>query len=201
MAIFNNTKGTTEGAFGVGLAGANPRQLVATADGVEVQTLGGALTKIIGSNTEPFKTSVQRIQLANLPSATQTGTQFFGPTLPANQLVLGGLVYLNAAVNAGQSGITLVQCGLGVGNVSASDNIQVTADVTVFNSGSPLSGPYPRYLHAYTTPSDFFTGLGALGVQSQAFYTISAQGANLDQLSAFDVTFVMVVADLVLPVP
>jgi hypothetical protein len=197
MAVISNIDGTTAEDMILDAAGPNAHKLVAVADGVEVRNAAGALSKILGSNTEPYKTSALRIQLNNLPASTSTGTQFFGPNIPADRLVLGGLIYLNQSVNAGASGISSVQVAFGVGGGGRSDNVQVCADLELI--GTP--GPYPRYLHGYTTPNGFLTGLGAVGVQSQGFYSLSAVGNNLDQLSSFDITLLMVFADFVLPVP
>jgi hypothetical protein len=140
----------------------------------------------------------QRIQQADLPAAASTGTTFFGAAIPAGKVVLGGLIYLNEDVDVGASGITSVAVVSGVGEGSAADSCQVTADINLVGETDT-----PKYLHAYNDPSEFLSGVGAVAVQSNAFYGITASGgsATLSDLVAFDITIVMVLADAIIAVP
>jgi hypothetical protein len=143
-----------------------------------------------------FEVIQQRIQLSDLPAATSTGTTFFGPNVPAGKVVVGGLIYMNSDVDVGASGITSVKVFSGVGEVSAADSCPVTEDLQLVGETST-----PKFLHAYNDPTDFQKGVGAIAVDSQAFYEITADNANLDQLTAFDITVVLLLSSTVISVP
>ena len=152
-------------------ADANP----GTATWVDESTLAGGLS------------SVQtRIQVADLGSGTTTGTVLFGDSIPAETVVLGGFLRLNAdPAVAGGSTISAINVTLG----AQTYNVFTTLDV-FGETGAP------KYLTPFSNALDF-SGLPLLSTTSgQAGYvvTVTGPGADLDQITAFDITIGVLVS-------
>ena len=127
-------------------------------------------------------TSIQtRIQVADLGSGTTTGTVLFGDSIPAETVVLGGFLRLNAdPAVAGGSTISAINVTLAA---QTSYNVFTTLDV-FGETGAP------KYLTPFSNSLDF-TSLPLLSTTSgQAGYvvTVTGPGADLDQITAFDIT-------------
>lgn len=138
----------------------------------------------------------QRVQLADLPADTDTGVVTFG-TVPANTIVIGGLIYLNTDVDVGASGITEVAVAFGavdLGNLT--DIVPISSDINLVGETNT-----PRYLSTNSDPTELRAGPGALVGAGDAYYQLTSTGADLDQLVAFDATFILILANLTLTVP
>lgn len=124
------------------------------------------------------------VQLADLPSDPAALVQL--GTLPANQPVVGVFLKVNADPDPGASGISSLKCGISGAGVTFMD-VNIFGDV-----GSPL------YHTSSSDPGDF-EELPHVHPTSVAFYyTLLAVGADLDQMTAFDVTFYVLVANQVI---
>lgn len=139
----------------------------------------------------------QRVQLADLPAATDTGLTGFGNTLAANTVITGMALYLHADPTVGASGITGIYVSSGFGNVGLSAGTTLITTLDLFGeTGSP------KYLDSSTNAADFAAGsVFTRHDTMQPFYQIAATGANLDQLTAFDITLFLFVSSTVLEVP
>jgi hypothetical protein len=154
-------------------------------------TSASVATYVIVGNAGMNVTARQiQVQLADLPAGvTTTGTLPLGASIPADTLLIGAFVRLNATTDVGASGITAINVTLGAGGT----NIITTLDLLAAPPTAPSyeTGATTDY-HEMPMP----TSLAAIPL-----YEIVSTGANLDQLVAFDITIYMLVSDLILTAP
>ena len=151
-----------------------------------------------GGGGEEVQVYKQRVQLADLPAATTTGVVAWTTAVPTGSLVIGGALGINADVDLGASGITVLECALLAGQT----NVFLTLDVAgALGTGSP------RVLTRENSTGDFPDTAYAKGPVVQTgplegvFYQITATGGNLDQLAAFDVTFILLTTTTLITLP
>lgn len=138
----------------------------------------------------PFDVIKQRIQLADLPAAGDTGAVSFGPTIEAERVATGWALRKNVDVDVGASGITSVTATLGTlaGNmISAAQLVGGTAA--------------PTYLNGFTNDADWTKGALVHSAAGQPVYQLICDVTNLDQLVAFDITFYIFLSPVILDAP
>ena len=134
----------------------------------------------------------RRVQLTDLVPGNQTfGT--FGP-VPVDRPIIGAAVLYQDNIVLGTSGITDLGLDISVGGYPLMFSLQVVAGST------PITGAQ-KYLTPFTDPSDFGTfphilrNVDGSSGSINGIWTITGNaGSNLDQLDAFDVTFIILVA-------
>jgi hypothetical protein len=150
----------------------------------------------------PFDVLKQQVQLGDLPvGTTTTGPVLVGPMVAAHRPILGGMLYMSVDVDPGVSSITNVRAQWGVAAGGIDDSSLFTAD------GLELIGETdtPKYLHGLNSSSsiedEFSKAPGVSAQPTQLFYEIDSTGGDLDELVAFDVTFIALVSPATLTVP
>ena len=159
-------------------ADANP----GTATWVDESTLAGGLS------------SVQtRIQLADLVGGTTTGAVPFGLSIPADRVIMGAFFRLNAdpAVALGST-IAAINVSVAQGTFNLITSLDVFGETGA-----------PKYLTPFSNSADFTTPLLVSATAGQPAYQISVTGpgADLDEITAFDITVGVIVSGLLLTVP
>lgn len=157
-------------------ADANP----GTATWVDESTLAGGLS------------SVQtRIQLADLGSGTSTGAVPFGLSIPADRVIMGAFLRLNADPTSGGT-----VASINVAVAQGTSNLITSLDV-FGETGAP------KYLTPFSNSGDFTAPLLVSATAGQPAYQISVTGpgADLNQITAFDITVGVIVSGLLLTVP
>lgn len=157
-------------------ADANP----GTATWVDESTLAGGLS------------SVQtRIQLVDLGAGTTTGVVSFGVSIPAERVVLGAFLRLNGNPT---SGGTVASIDVSV----AQGGANLITSLDVFGATGA-----PKYLTPFTDAADFTVPPLVSATAGQPAYQISVTGpgADLNQITAFDITVGVIVSGLLLTVP
>lgn len=126
-----------------------------------------------------------RIQLADMPAGLVYSVPSWGTTIPVGSIFLGGAAYLNEDMDVGASGITEVNLAFGVAGAALAEPFPVSADKNIF---AETSGP----LSAFQNPSaDQIPGVGTNGIPMTAYTSLTAVGANLDQLVAIDLSIML----------
>jgi len=157
-------------------ADANP----GTATWVDESTLAGGLS------------SVQtRIQLADLGSGTSTGAVPFGLSIPADRVIMGAFLRLNANPTSGGT-IAAINVAVAQGTFNLITSLDVFGETGA-----------PKYLTPFSNSADFTTPLLVSATAGQPAYQISVvgPGADLNQITAFDITVGVIVSGLLLTVP
>jgi hypothetical protein len=140
----------------------------------------GGLASAVGNQYTVIETQVT---LADLPAATTSGIVVMG-TVDASRPVIGAFIKLNADPDVGASGVTALDLSFAYGT----DNLCVTLDI-FGETGSP------KFYSSLTNPSEFNTLPHVVNATATAVYSIDATGGNLSAMTAFDVTFYILVAN------
>ena len=162
---------------------------------LDYDATNGVLSYFNGSNLValPYGLSTvqTRVQLADLGSGTTTGAVAFGDSIAANTVVLGGFLHLNADPTSGGT-----VAGINVSLAQGAANMFTSVDI-FGETGAP------KYLTPFSNAADF-TGVPLLSsTAGQPAYQIAVTGpgADLNQITAFDITLGLIVSTLTVTVP
>jgi hypothetical protein len=125
-----------------------------------------------------------RLKQADMPAGLSTGVTFFGNTFVPNTPHWGCLVLNNSAPDVGASGITQLNLFVGVANLG------FTKQDIMLNSLN-IVGSSAGYQDVLNNSTEYISGVHSIDETHRPYTTLTAVGANLDQLVTLDTTVIV----------